>query len=54
MAGLCDVVEPPLVQVEPDRTVECHLYGEEGKALSSHSERTGHSERSEESKDVER
>lgn len=32
MAGLCDVVEPPLVQVEPDRTVECHLYGEEGKA----------------------
>lgn len=32
MAGLCDVVEPPLVQVEPDRAVECHLYGEEGKA----------------------
>ena len=31
MAGLCDVVPPPLVEIEPGRTVECHLYGEEGK-----------------------
>ncbi len=29
MAGLCDVVPPPLVEIQPARTVECHLYGEE-------------------------
>ena len=32
MSGLCDVAPPPLVEIETDRTVECHLYGEEGKA----------------------
>ena len=35
MGGLCDIVEPPLVQVEPDRTVECHLYTEEGRERSA-------------------
>ena len=28
MQGLCDTTPPPLVEIEPNRTVECHLYGE--------------------------
>ena len=42
MQGLCDVIEPPLVQVEPDRMVECHLYGEEAAdAVESGAENDG-------------
>jgi len=26
MEGLCDQIEPPVAQVEPDHTVRCHLY----------------------------
>ncbi len=28
ISGLCDTTPPPLVEIEPNRTVECHLYGE--------------------------
>ena len=31
MPGLCDVVSPKLVEIEPRRLVACHLYGEEGQ-----------------------
>ena len=26
MPGICDVIDPPLIQVEPKRQVACHLY----------------------------
>ena len=29
MAGLCDVVPPPIVRIDPLRSVECHLYGDD-------------------------
>ena len=37
MAGLCDVVAPPLLEVGPGRTVACHLYSEEGKRRTEES-----------------
>ena len=42
MEGLCDVVDPPVIQIEEGRAVACHLYGEEAKkrGLSSSSRPT--------------
>lgn len=34
MKGLCDLVDPPVIQIAEDRTVACHLYGENGDLKS--------------------
>ncbi|MCG3225367.1 MAG: ABC transporter ATP-binding protein [Candidatus Heimdallarchaeota archaeon] len=32
MQGLCDVILPAIIEVEPGHDVRCHIYSEEGKA----------------------
>ncbi len=34
MPGTCDVVDPPLIQIEPKRQVACHLYPAASPAIS--------------------
>ena len=38
MPGLCDVVSPKLMEIEPQHKVECHLYGEEGRERAKSAE----------------
>ena len=40
MQGLCDVVLPAIIEVEPGHDVRCHIYTEEGKAwMQKHGKR---------------
>ncbi len=40
MQGLCDVVLPSIIEVEPGHDVRCHIYTEEGKAwMQKHGKR---------------
>lgn len=34
MKGLCDLMDPPVIQIAEDRTVACHLYAENGNLKS--------------------
>jgi hypothetical protein len=40
MKGLCDVVEPPLVEVEPGHMMSCHIPIDELRRLQAEARRT--------------